>query len=120
MGAASAWGAAFAKRLMAEADEPMHRLTCGCIVPGMFLYNSQIGYFFNTTFARIDKVGDQLGASASFEDCDLPSLAKAASDVHSWSHSQNANAAIGGRGVDLTCNHRRFHGAASRRATDSR
>ena len=36
--------------------------------------------------------GDQWGDSASFEDRDLPNLAKAAADVHTWIHQQKAQA----------------------------
>jgi hypothetical protein len=46
--------------------------------------------FYNTTFCRVYKDGSIWGESASFEDRDLPNLAKAAADAHSWIYQQKA------------------------------
>ena len=49
---------------------------------------------YNTTFSRPykDPTTDQWADTTSFCDSDLPALAKAANDAHSWiiSHKQNA------------------------------
>ena len=74
------------------SNRPVYRLRYGNVVAAVWVNNSQAGYFYNTTFARIYKDGDQWGDSASFEDRDLPNLAKAASDVHTWIYQQKANA----------------------------
>ena len=58
------------------------------MVAAVWANNSQAGYFYNTTFTRLYKDGDQWGDSASFEDRDLPNLAKAAADVHTWIYQQ--------------------------------
>ena len=45
-----------------------------------------------TRLSRIYKDGNQWGDSDSFEDRDLPNLAKAAADVHTWIFQQKATA----------------------------
>ena len=77
---------------MSENNKPVYRLKYGNVVAAVWLNNSQAGYFYNTTFARVYKDGDQWGDTASFEDRDLPNLAKAAADVHTWIHQQKAQA----------------------------
>lgn len=77
---------------MSENNRPVHRLRYGNVVAAIWANNSQAGYFFNTTFARIYKDGQTWGESSSFEDRDLPNLAKAAADAHTWIHKQKAEA----------------------------
>ena len=77
---------------MSDNNKPVYRLRYGNVVAAVWANNSQAGYFFNTTFTRIYKDGDQWGDSNSFEDRDLPNLAKAAADVHTWIYQQKANA----------------------------
>ena len=82
-------------------NRPVHRLRYGNVVAAVWANNSQAGYFYTSTFTRIYKDGDNWGDTNSFEDRDLPNLAKAAADVHSWIHNQKANAVIV-NGTDAT------------------
>lgn len=77
---------------MPENNKPVFRLRYGNVVAAVWTHNSQSGYFFDTTFKRVFKQDDQWGDSTSFEDRDLPNLAKAAADVHTWIYQQKANA----------------------------
>lgn len=77
---------------MSENAKPVYRLRYGNVTAAVWARNSSAGYFFDTTFKRVYKDGDQWGDSSSFEDRDLPNLAKAAADVHTWIYQQKANA----------------------------
>jgi len=72
--------------------KPVHRIRYGNVSAAVWANNSQAGYFYNTTFCRVYKDGDVWGDSTSFEDRDLPNLAKAAADVHTWIYQQKINA----------------------------
>jgi hypothetical protein len=74
--------------------KPVHRIRYGNVSAAVWANNSQAGYFFNTTFQRVYKDGEIWGESHSFEDRDLPNLAKAAADAHTWIYQQKANATI--------------------------
>lgn len=73
-------------------NKPVYRLRYGNVAAAVWTRNTSVGYFFDTTFKRVYKDGDQWGDSTSFEDRDLPNLAKAAADVHTWIYQQKANA----------------------------
>ena len=75
-----------------STNKPVHRLRYGNVVATVWANNSHAGYFYDTTFHRIYRAGDQWGDSTTFEDRDLPNLAKAAGDVHTWIHQHKANA----------------------------
>lgn len=75
---------------MSENTKPVYRLRYGNVVAAVWLNNSNAGYFYNSTFYRVYKDGEKWGDSTSFEDRDLPNLAKAAADVHTWIHQQKA------------------------------
>ena len=77
---------------MSENNKPVYRLRYGNVAAAVWANNSKAGYFFNTTFSRVYRSGEQerWGDSASFDDRDLPNLAKAAADVHSWIYQQKA------------------------------
>ena len=77
---------------MSENSKPVYRLRYGNVVAAVWLNNSNAGYFYNTTFCRLYKDGDNWGDSTSFEDRDLPNLVKAADDVHTWIFQQKAQA----------------------------
>jgi len=77
---------------MAENNKPVYRLRYGNVVAAVWTRNTHAGYFYDTTFRRVYKDGEKCGDSTSFEDRDLPNLAKAAADVHSWIHQRKANA----------------------------
>jgi len=79
---------------MPENNKPVYRLHYGNVVAAVWANNSRSGYFYNTTFSRIYKDKELWGESTSFEDRDLPNLAKAASDVHTWIHQKKQNAVI--------------------------
>ena len=73
--------------------QPVHKLRYGNVSVAVWANNSSAGYFFNTTCCRIYKNGsDEWGESTSFDDRDLPNLAKAANDAHSWIQQQKQNA----------------------------
>jgi len=77
---------------MTENNKPVFKLRYGNVVAAVWARNSQIGYFYDATFKRVYKEGDKWGDSNSFEDRDLPNLAKAAADVHTWIYQQKSNA----------------------------
>ena len=77
---------------MSDNNKPVYRLRYGNVVAAVWANNSQAGYFYHTTFCRVYKDGDVWGDSTSFEDRDLPNLAKAAADVHTWIYQQKINA----------------------------
>jgi len=74
--------------------KPVYRLRYGNVVAAVWLNNSSSGYFYNTTFSRLYRDGDKWADSTSFEDRDLPSLAKAAADAHTWIYQQKAQAVV--------------------------
>ena len=73
--------------------QPVHKIRYGNVSAAVWANNSSAGYFFNTTFCRVYKQNDEAwGESTSFDDRDLPNLAKAAADAHSWIYEQKQNA----------------------------
>jgi len=76
-----------------NSNRPVYRLRYGNVAAAVWARNSSAGYFFDTTFKRVYKDGDQWGDSTTFEDRDLPNLAKAAADVHSWIYQKKLEAA---------------------------
>jgi hypothetical protein len=66
----------------------------GNVAAAVWLRNtSSAGYFYDTTLTRVFRRKDgNWGDSTTFEDRDLPNLAKAAADVHTWIYQQKANA----------------------------
>ena len=80
-----------------NSNKPINRLRYGNVVATVWANNSHAGYFYDTTVHRVYKVADQWGDSISFEDRDLPNLAKVAADVHTWIHQQKMSAvSVGG------------------------
>ncbi len=77
---------------MEDSNKPVHKIRYGNVSCAVWLNNSSAGYFYNTTFSRVYKDGDEWGESTSFEDRDLPNLMKASADAHSWIYQQKANA----------------------------
>ena len=86
---------------MEETRKPVHSFRYGNVECAIWANNSTVGFFFNTTFARVYKDGDQWGQSASLEDRDLPHLMKAAADAHSWIYGHKQKAAANGKEEDL-------------------
>ncbi|NLS90592.1 MAG: hypothetical protein GXX96_00210 [Planctomycetaceae bacterium] len=78
---------------MSENAKPVYRLRYGNVVAAVWLNNSNAGYFYNSTFEKLYTLEDGKWAdSSSFDDRDLPNLAKAAADVHTWIYQQKAQA----------------------------
>jgi len=77
---------------MPENNKPVYRLRYGNVVASVWANSTMEGYFFDSTFTRLYKHGELWRESTSFDDRDLPNLAKAAADVHTWIHQQKANA----------------------------
>ena len=78
---------------MSENNKPIYRLRYGNVVAAVWANNSQAGYFYNATFQKTYALdGGGWGDSSSFDDRDLPNLAKAAADVHTWIYQQKAQA----------------------------
>ena len=79
--------------------QPVYKLRYGNVSAAVWANNSPAGYFYNTTFCRVYKHGDdEWGESTSFDDRDLPNLAKAAADCHSFIYQQKQDAAtVSGR-----------------------
>lgn len=72
--------------------KPVHKFRYGNVTTAIWANNSPSGYFFNTSFCRVYKDGEDWGESTSFDDRDLPNLAKAAADAHSWIFMRKHNA----------------------------
>jgi len=77
-----------------DNNKPVHKIRYGNVACAVWANNSPAGYFYNTTFQRVFKDGDQWGESQSFEDRDLPNLMKASADAHSWIYEQKAKAVV--------------------------
>ena len=78
---------------MDDDRRPVHKIRYGNVSAAIWANNSPAGYFFNTTFCRVYRDGDEWRESASFEDRDLPQLMKAAADAHTWIYEAKARAA---------------------------
>jgi hypothetical protein len=63
---------------MSTNNKPVHKIRYGSVIASIWADNSTSGYFYNTTFCKIYKNGDKWCDTFSFEDRDLPNLAKAA------------------------------------------
>ena len=76
-----------------NTTRPVFKLRYGNVSAAVWLRNSSTGYFYDTTLTRSFRREDgSWGDSTTFEDRDLPNLAKAAADVHTWIYQQKANA----------------------------
>ena len=80
---------------MSEHDRPVHKIRYGAVTATIWANNSMAGYFYNTTFKRSYRKADETwGESDSFDDRDLPALAKAANDAHTWIHAAKNRATV--------------------------
>ena len=79
---------------MVDTNKPVHSFRYGNVSCAIWANNSSAGYFFNSTFTRTYKDGEEWGDSSSFEDRDLPHLMKAALDAHTWIYEQKRSAAV--------------------------
>jgi hypothetical protein len=79
---------------MTKTNQPVHRIRYGYVAATVWENSSLAGSFFNTTFRRaFKKQDDTWSETDSFDDRDLPTLAKAAADAHSWIYAARQNAA---------------------------
>jgi hypothetical protein len=80
---------------MTKTNKPVHRIRYGHVAATVWENSSLAGSFFNTTFRRaFKKQDDTWSETDSFDDRDLPALAKAAADAHSWIHAAKKNATV--------------------------
>jgi hypothetical protein len=77
---------------MENNKKPVHSFRYGNVNVAIWADSTHEGYFLNTTIQRCYLVNGVWGESNSFDDRDLPNLAKAAADAHSWIHQQKAQA----------------------------
>ena len=88
---------------MTKTNKPVHRIRYGHVAATVWENRSLAGSFFNTTFRRaFKKQDDTWSETDSFDDRDLPALAKAAADAHSWIHAARLNAAAEATAEDTT------------------
>lgn len=81
---------------MTTKVQPVYRIRYGAVKAAVWANNSLSGYFFHSTFKRAFKHADGTwGESDSFDDRDLPSLSKAALDLHTWIHAAKERALPG-------------------------
>ena len=79
---------------MTKTNQPVHRIRYGYVAATVWENSSLNGSFYNTTFRRVfRKQDDTWSETDSFDDRDLPTLAKAAADAHSWIYAARQNAA---------------------------
>lgn len=73
---------------------PVQRFRYGSVSVAVWLNQSRSGVHYNVTAKRSykDKETDEWHDSDSFSDSDLPALAKAAFDAHSWIQEQKRQA----------------------------
>lgn len=80
---------------MSTKNQPVHRIRYGSVAATVWGNKNLAGCFFNTTFRRtFKKPDDTWSETDSFDERDLPSLAKAANDAHSWIVAAKANIAL--------------------------
>ena len=77
-----------------STTKPIFKFRYGNVSAAVWLRNTAAaGYFYDTTVNRVFRREDGTwGDSTSFEDRDLPNLAKAAADIHTWIYQQKAAA----------------------------
>ena len=76
-----------------NSTRPIFKLRYGNVSAAVWLRNTaSAGVFYDSTFTRVFSRDGASGDSTSFEDRDLPNLAKAAADVHTSIFQQKAKA----------------------------
>ena len=79
---------------MNDRTQPIHTVRYGTIQATVWARNTLHGVFFDITVRRRYKThGGQRRDTRRFNDTDLPALAKAVTDVHTWIHQRKAEAA---------------------------
>lgn len=91
---------------MIKKNHPAHRIRYGAITATIWENDGLDRSFFNTTFRRVYKKQDDTWSETdSFDDRDLPTLAKAAGDAHSWIQAARRDALGESEAEDETGDH---------------
>ena len=69
-------------------NKPIHSLGYGPIRASIWRNETAKGVFYDVTVARRYKDGEDWTSSQTFRERDLPIVAKAALDAHTWIHAQ--------------------------------
>ena len=75
-------------------NKPIHSLGYGPIRASIWRNETAKGVFYDVTVSRRFKDGDDWASSQTFRERDLPVVAKAALDAHTWIHSQPEDEAL--------------------------
>ena len=70
---------------------PVHNIRYGNVEASIYVEESSMGVFFNTTFCKVTEEGNRNRTSFIGEQ-DLPDLTKVAADVHAWIFKHRGNA----------------------------
>lgn len=71
-------------------NRPVHEVRYGSVKAVIWKNKTSNGHMMNVTVARIYKDGNEWKESSSFGADELPTLAKALNDAHTWIQSQKA------------------------------
>lgn len=74
-------------------NKPMHAINYGAVRAAIWRNDTLKGIFYDVSFQRRYREGETWTSSYTFGARDLPILAKAALDAHTWIHSQAATPA---------------------------
>ena len=69
-------------------NKPIHSLSYGPVRASIWRNETANGVFHDVTLCRRFKDGDEWSSTQTFRERDLPVVAKAALDAHSWIHGQ--------------------------------
>ena len=69
---------------MSDKKKPVHEIRIGLIRAAIWRNENENGTWYNVTFERLYKDGDEWKSSSSFGRDDLLVLAKVADQVHTW------------------------------------
>ncbi len=72
---------------MMNENKPLHTISYGAIQAAIWRNDTAKGIFYDVSFSRRYRTGDTWMSTYSFGVRDLPILAKAAQDAHSWIHA---------------------------------
>lgn len=68
---------------MEQKNKPERSVRYGSVEGSIWKNEGENGPFYNATFSRRYKQGEEWKSTSSFSEADLPTLAKAALDLHS-------------------------------------
>lgn len=76
-----------------EKNRPVKEIRYGAVKVVIWCNQTQNGPMHNVTVARLYRDGEAWKETSGFNAEDLPLLAKALNDAHSWVHAQSGQAA---------------------------